>query len=378
MRKKVYLVLLLVSLLALSIGAAYPAMNAGARSSLAQVAACDESPSLLVGRLATLPGVPARVEDLCSFSVNMNQVDDHVSRFDRRFVEHAIASNMLEIQSLEFTLERTQNAEWRGLIQMMIAMHTSDLQMARELAEAIDAETDPDLTDMPVYPGTPEHDLGMRRIDLVARFLDPLMSVPATDTPTPVPTLGTVFPTETGTLPPAETPTAIDTGTPVFTPTSVATETATETGTPIATETGTATSTVTGTLVATETGTPVAPGTATATGFATETGTAVPTETATAVPTITPPVRPDFDLLSLHVIEDEHVMSVEVASAAQRLAENAEIRAFARHAADVAKLHLLLMNDLKYRLAHNYTLPDPAFEEEYLPPRRDAPEEDVP
>jgi hypothetical protein len=259
---------------------------------------------------------------------------------------------------------------------MMIAMHTSDLQMARELADAIGAETDPDLTDMPVYPGTPEHDLGMRRIDLVARFLDPLMSVPATDTPTPVPTLGTFVPTETGTLLPNETPTAIDTGTPVFTPTSVATETATETGTPIATETGTATSTVTGTLVATETGTPDA--TETATGLPTETGTAVPTETATAVSTITPPVRPDFDLLSLHVIEDEHVMSVEVALAAQRLAENAEIRAFARHAADVAKLHLLLMNDLKYRLAHNYTLPDPMFEEEYLPPRRDVPEEDVP
>jgi len=145
----------------------------------------------------------------------------------------------------------------------------------------------------------------------------------------------------------------------VFTPTSVVTET----GTPVVTETGTAISTVTETLVVTETGTPVV----------TETGT-LPTETPTAVPTITPPVRPDFDLLSLHVIEDEHAMSVEVASAAQRLAENAEIRAFAKHAADVAKLHLLLMTDLKYRLAHNYTLPDPMFEEEYLPPRRAVPE----
>jgi predicted outer membrane protein len=376
MRKKVYLILLLVSLFALSIGAAYPAMNAGARSSPAQVATCDEAASLLVGRLATLPGVPARVEDLCSFSVNMDQVDDHVSRFDRRFVEHAIASNMLEIQSLEFTLARTENEEWRGLIQMMIAMHTSDLQMALEVAEAIGAETEPDLTDMPVYPGTPEYDLGMRRVDLVARFLDPLMSLPVTDTPTPVPTLGTVVPTETGTLPPTETPTAIDTEMPTFTPTGEATETATETGTLVATETGTAISTVTETSVATETGTPVV--TETETGFPTETGTVVPTETGTAVPTITPPVRPDFDLLSLHVIEDEHVMSIEVALAAQRLAENAEIRAFAKHAADVAKLHLLLMNDLKYRLAHSYTLPDPMFEEEYLPPRLAVPEEDVP
>jgi hypothetical protein len=363
MRKKVYPILLLVSLLALSIGAAYPALNAGARSSLAQVAACDEAASLLVGRLATLPGVPDRVADLCSFNVNLNQVDDHVSRFDRRFVEHAIASNSLEIQSLEFTLARTQNEEWRGLIQMMIAMHTADLQMALELADAIGAETDPDLSDMPVYPGTPEYDLGMRRVDLVARFLDPLMNVPATETPTPIPTLGTFVPTETGTLP-SDTPTAIDTETPVFTPTSVVTET------------GTAISTVTGTVVVTETGTPVV--IETATGFPTETGTVVPTETGTAIPTITPPLRPDFDLLALHVIEDEHGMSVEVALAAQRLAENAEIRAFARHAAAVAKLHLLLLNDLKYRLAHAYTLPDPMFEEEYLPPRRDVPEADVP
>jgi hypothetical protein len=248
--------------------------------------------------------------------------------------------------------------------------------MALEVAEAIGAETEPDLTDMPVYPGTPEYDLGIRRVDLVARYLDPLMSLPATDTPTPVPTLGTVVPTETGTLFPTETPTAIDTEMPTFTPTGEATETATETGTPVATETETATSTVTETSVATETGTPVA--TETETGIPTETGTVVPTETGTAVPTTTPPVRPDFDLLSLHVIEDEHVMSIEVALAAQRLAENAEIRAFAKHAADVAKLHLLLMNDLKYRVAHNYTLPDPIFEEEYLPPRLAVPEEDVP
>ena len=372
MRKKVYLILLLVSFLALSIGAAYPAMNAGARSAPAQVSTCEEAASFLVGRLATLSGVPARVEDLCSFSVRMDQVDDHVSRFDRRFVEHAIASNRLEIQSLEFTLARTGDEEWRGLIQMMIAMHTSDLQMALEVAEAIGADTEPDLTDMPVYPGTPEYDLGMRRVDLVARFLDPLMSVAATDTPTPVPTLGTVLPTETGTLPPVDTPTAIDTETPVFTVTSVVTET----GTPVATETGTAISTVTETSVATETGTPVV--TETETGIPTETGTTVPTETGTAIPTTPPPVRPDFDLLSLHVIEDEHAMSVEVALAAQRLAENAEIRAFAKHAADVAKLHLLLLNDLKYRLAHNYTLPDPIFAEEYLPPRLVVPEEDVP
>jgi hypothetical protein len=373
MRKKVYLILLLVSLLALSIGAASPAKNAGAQSNLAQASTCDDAGTFLVGRIASLAGVQALITDLCDFSVRLDQVDDHVSRFDRRFVEHAIASNMLEIQSLQFTLERTQNEEWRGLIQMMIAMHTADLQTALEVAEAIGAETEPDLMNMPVYPGTPEYDLGVRRVNLVARFLDPLMSVPATDTPTPLPTTITPVTTGTGTvLPPS--PTAIGTGTFIPTPTGTATGIATETGTAVPTETGTALPTSTGTAIATGTGTAVS--TATETAVATGTGTTVPTETGTATPTITPPVRPGFDLLSLHVIEDEHVMDVEVALAAQRLAENGEIRAFAKHTADVAKLHLLLMNDLKYRLAHNYTLPDPIFEEEYQSPRRPIPTDD--
>jgi hypothetical protein len=366
MRKKVYLILLLVSLLALSIGAASPAKNAGAQSNLAQASTCDDAATFLVGRLASLSGVPALITDLCDFSVRLDQVDDHVSRFDRRFVEHAIASNMLAIQSLQYTLERTENEEWRGLIQMMIAMHTADLQTALELAEAIGAETEPDLTNMRVYPGTPEYDLGMRRVNLVARFLDPLMSIPGGGTPTPIPTLGTLVPTETGTVFPTETPTAVGTVTEVFTPTGTATESPSETSTPSATETETAIATGTGTSIATETGTPVATGTETP----------VPTEPGTATPTIVPPIRPDFDLLSLHVIEDEHGMDVEVAMAAQRLAENGEIRAFAKHAADVAKLHLLLLNDLKYRLAHDYTLPDPIFQEEYQSPRRPIPTDD--
>ena len=75
-------------------------------------------------------------------------------------------------------------------------------------------------------------------------------------------------------------------------------------------------------------------------------------------------------MLALHVIEDEHVMHIEVALVAQRLAKNNEIQAFAKHAADVAKLHLLLLNDLKYRLAHGYILPPPEFEEDYQSPRR--------
>jgi hypothetical protein len=69
-------------------------------------------------------------------------------------------------------------------------------------------------------------------------------------------------------------------------------------------------------------------------------------------------------------------MSLETALVAQRLAQNAEIRAFAKHAADAAQLHILLLDDLKYRLAHNYTLPEPHFEEDYQSPRRLEPSGD--
>lgn len=376
MRKKVYLSLLLISLLALAVGAASPTRHVTAYSNQTQAAACDEAGTFLVGRLAELPGVQVLIQDLCDFRVRIDEIDPDAARFDRRFIEQAIAGNMLEIQSLQFTLERTENEEWRGLIQMMIAMHTSDLQMALEVAERIDAETNPDLANMRVYPQTPEYDLGMRRINLVARFLDPLMSIPGTSTPTPIPTLGTIVPTETGTLPPPETSTATDT--PIFTPTEMVTGTAT----PAATGTGTAVPTSSGTTVPTDTGTAVPTGTGTvlvtetSSPAPTGTGTAVPTETGALTPTTIPPTRPDFDLLSLHVIEDEHVMQVEVALVAQRLTEDKEISAFAKHAADVAKLHLLLMNDLKYRLAHNYTLPDPIFEQEYQSPRLREPAAD--
>ena len=388
MRKKVYLILLLVSLLALSIGATSPAKNAIAQSDQAQDPTCDEAGTFLVGRLAELPGVPVLIEDLCDFSVRIDEIDPDAARFDRRFIEQAIAANIIEIQSLQYTLERTENEEWRGLIQTMIAMHTSDLQMALAIAERIDAETNPDLTNMRVYPQTPEYDLGMRRINLVARFLDPLMSIPVENTPTPLPTMGTIVPTETGTLPPPETATA--TRTPIFTPSGTATPGTTfqpQTSTPtvattgtvtptsseitVPTDTVTAVSTGTGTVIATDTGSPVPTGTATS--VTTGTGTVVPTEPGTITPTVIPPIRPDFDLLSLHVIEDEHVMQIDVALVAQRLTEDKELSAFAKHTADMAKLHLLLMNDLKYRLAHNYTLPEPIFEQEYQSPRRLVP-----
>ena len=74
-------------------------------------------------------------------------------------------------------------------------------------------------------------------------------------------------------------------------------------------------------------------------------------------------------MVSLHIIEEEHVMHVEAALAAQRLVQNDEIRAFAKHAADTAQLHLVLMSDLKHRLFDFYTPPTPDFERDYQAPR---------
>ena len=67
-------------------------------------------------------------------------------------------------------------------------------------------------------------------------------------------------------------------------------------------------------------------------------------------------------------------MHVETALAAERLVQNDEIRAFAKHSADVAQLHLLLISDLKHRLFDFFTPPTPDFERVYQAPRQFLPE----
>ena len=66
-------------------------------------------------------------------------------------------------------------------------------------------------------------------------------------------------------------------------------------------------------------------------------------------------------------------MDIQSELVAQRLVKNDELRAFAKHAADVTELHLLLMSDLKHRLMDNYTPPEPKFQEDYQGPRRFEP-----
>jgi hypothetical protein len=81
-------------------------------------------------------------------------------------------------------------------------------------------------------------------------------------------------------------------------------------------------------------------------------------------------------MVALHIIEEEHVMSVQVALTAQRLVRNDEIRAFAKHTADAVELHLLLLSDLKHRLFDGYTPPAPDFQRQYQNPRRFEPAAD--
>jgi uncharacterized protein (DUF305 family) len=379
--------------------------------------------------VAELPRAKELIHDLCDFRVRVNEIPSDVSELDQHFIEAAIAGNMLEIQSLEIARDNTTNEEWRGLINAMIIMHTSDLEMAVQVAEKIGADTDSDLTNARVYPETPAYDLGTRVIDLEARFLAPLMNAAGpTGTGTVAPTeTGTILPTETGTPAPTETATATqiatglptelstitvtsspnaftgrfvnllqtnvptDTSTATQTATALPTNTATETATALPTNTAIATQTATAfptdTATATETATTLPTNTATATqtaivlptntATATATATAIGTNTATSSPTVVPTdITPgpvpgvNFDLLAIDIITDEHAMSIETALVAQRLVENDEIRAFAKHAADMAHFHMMLMDDLQYRLVHNITLPLPRFHEDYQSPRR--------
>lgn len=370
MKKNVYLISFLVVALVLGAWTAYPAQSAAGQFRPEQdTAECRSGVDALTGPLAAMPAVQNRARQVCGYNVRLAQIDEsNVSQFDRLFIQHAIAGNMLEIQSLEYALTRVTNAEWRSLIHMMVAQHTYDLEAALAIAEKIGVDPTPDLTNIRTYPDTPKFDLGIRRVDLVAMYLDPLMAagggVPVS-TPTAIPTLdGTGTATAVPTLESTATgaPTEVVTGTATTVPTVDLTGTATTVPTQDLTGTPTTVPTLEGTVTGTATTVPSLP---------TDTPTALPTLTSTTVPPGGGAVA-SFDMVALHIIEDEHLMHVETALAAQRLVTNDEIRAFAKHTADVAGLHLLLMQDLKHRLFDSFTPAPPDFSEEYRGPRRFA------
>ena len=382
MQKKAYLIMFLVLALALSGWAVSPALGSAAQPGPElKTSDCKSGVDALVGNLAAMTEVTDRARQICEFNIRMDDLDKELSDPDRRYIESAIAGNMVAIESLQFARDQVQTEEWRALIDMMIAMHTHDLEMALAVAEKFNLDTTPDLTNVPVYPGTPDFDLGMRQVDLQARFLNPLMSagggIPPTVTALPTDLTGTPMDvTDTPTAVPTST---IDlTGTTVVSTTDTTTPTADLEATPTAALTDTATPTVdlNGTATSiptTDTTTPTVDLTGTTTALPTsETGTptAVPTFIPT-IPTIPGGAMANFDLVSLMIIEDEQAMLVETALAAQRLAQNDEIRAFAKHAADMAQLHLLLMNDLQYRILGLVVLPPPPeFQKDYQGPRR--------
>ncbi len=380
MQKKAYLIWCLVVALVLSSWTVTTAMGASSPSKPDQnTNDCTSATNNLVGNLAALPKVIYRVRLMCNFDVRMDQLNK-VSDLDRRFITASIASNMLELQTLNYALGQTQNAEWRGLIQMMIIQHTEDLNMAMKIAKKIGANTSPDLTNMRVFPGTPDYDLGIRRVDLVAKFINPLMSaggMPMTPTVTGVPTGMTGTATGMATMVPSSTATAGMTNTASVTA-SPGTTTPSATSTLGVTSTASAVATGTGTMVPSSTATLGVTSTASAvpTIVGSSTPSAVPTF-VTPMPTIPGGANANFDLVSLMLIEDEHVMIIETALAAERLVQNDEIRAYARHAADMAQLHLLLINDIQQRMLGFMVTPPPLdFQREPLGPRRFGPDVD--
>jgi len=391
MQKKTLLILFLLIALVFSSWTVTSAMTSSAQlRQEQQTTDCKGGADVLTGDLANIPNVKSRVRQICDFDIRMNELNSRISDTDRQFIQSSIASDTLEIQSLQFALDRVQSEDWRGLIQMMIAMHTQDLNTALKIAKKLNVNTNVDLTNVRIYPETPDYDLGMRQVDLAAKFLNPLMSAGGTISPTVtmVSTEMTGSPTPISTLEtPTEPPTVDLTGSPTTISTmetSTPTETATAemTGTPIVTstmETQTETATAESNGTATETSTAeVTTPTETSTVEMTETPSTIPTtitETLTFVPTVPGPAA-NFDMVSLNIIEEEHVMSVETALVAQRLVQNDEIRAFAKHVADTAGLHLTLMSDLQHRLFDFFTPPTPDYSRDYQGPRRFGPNGD--
>jgi hypothetical protein len=382
MQKKAYLIWCLVVALALSSWTITTAMGASAPSKPDQnTNHCNSATNNLVGNLAALPKVIYRVRLMCNFDVRMGELNK-VSDLDRRFITASIASNMLEIQTLNYALGQAQNEEWRGLIQMMIIQHTEDLNMAMKIAKKIGANTSPDLTNMRVLPWHPGLRSGHPQGGSGGKVPQPFNECRRdthyshrnwhphrmTGTATGIATIDTTTPSATPTLGVTSTTSAtVSPGTTTPSATSSLGVTSTASMTPGA---NTMTPSVTSTVALTGTASAVP------TNMGSATPSAVPTF-VTPIPTIPGGANANFDLVSLMLIEDEHVMIIETALAAERLVQNDEIRAYARHAADMAQLHLLLINDIQQRMLRFMLTPPPLdFQREPLGPRRFGPDVD--
>lgn len=260
-QKKLFLLILVLLTLAVGAWTGSPAKTSAGAALQAVSSDCEAGADKLTGRSGSLMGVKDHITLLCSFAVDMSKVPSNVSRFDEEFISDSISSNTLELQSLQFADRQVTNAEWKGQIEMMIALHTYDLALAIEVAQKIGVDTTPNLTNASVYPETPDYDLGKRTENLVDEYLNPLKNTSGVD----------------------------------------------------------------------------------------------------------------FNGLSLAIIQAEHVPDIQSELAAERLVKNAELRAFARHSADVSELHILLMSDLHHRLLDNYTPPAPDFQVDYQDPHQFLP-----
>lgn len=135
----------------------------------------------LVGHLADIPGVKERIEAMSAFQFDLDAVSaGDTSMSDKEFVDEALTSNTMELITMKYAAGCVENAELRGLIEMMIVMHTRDQMILQPLNEKLNGQatkSTEDLMHASVLKGTPDYRLGMRTENLIEKYYRPLQKV---------------------------------------------------------------------------------------------------------------------------------------------------------------------------------------------------------
>lgn len=145
-------------------------------SIMAQDMVSKQSNLKLNMKLDKLSDVQQRIDEIYNFRMDFSAVSSsNVSDMDKEFVQDSITSNSLELWTMQYAVKRVKNQELRNLIEVMITMHSKDLQDAITLAGQLGVDTKADFVNASVYPETPDYDLGVRMENLKSDYLDHLV-----------------------------------------------------------------------------------------------------------------------------------------------------------------------------------------------------------
>lgn len=129
----------------------------------------------LAGDLGKMPGIAQRIQELSSYKLNESAlISGSIDEYSKDFIEDSVVSNTEELLVMKYALPRIKNGELKSLVQLMIVMHTNDLNMVMPVYEKLFGTKTVDLTHATVYPGTPDYDLGKRVENLNEKYLDKL------------------------------------------------------------------------------------------------------------------------------------------------------------------------------------------------------------